>query len=803
MKKFYYIFVLIGFLFYVNNVYAYQSYNIGDMITYNGDDYYVIEKSDEEKNYVTLLKDKFLTSSEIEKYKGDIAEYGMYGKMGLYSAKDDSTMAKNYDDTKIKVVVDNWAELEFGNDLVNVDGYKSRLLNLADISNLGFSSDSNCSEAIISFHYKAKNNIDWSVTTKCDSSGNNCYYYYTFDNKNYKSCEADPVADQNGDIRICSDVYGDTTILNFLEVTDKTTNCIAQNSNLQSYTTNKEYRWLISDSQNFWTMVKQTISGENWIYHYKGSSNEIYYSTGNSASALNVRPVVNIKKSAIGNQQNYSIGDKITYKNEDYNVIYNTDSLQDYVTVLKYRPLSQIQIDIALNNDIDGKTQYFATSTCNGERMFITGCYNSFTSSNIQTILNNWYNDKVKAYDQFSIDDVKFRLLTLDELMDNFGYVRGNNGTASVIMKTDDTPEWIYDKSLSYWITGGEDDQKLNGAVTDIVDFIPVYSYSRIRPVIYLQKCTIGDKSCNPLACKEGSKPVYDKKVKYVGLYNVGDIIEVSGEKYYVLKESSIQSKFVTLLKIDPLTAEQVNKYGDSKYESENGEVPYNNDCYISYNGLNHYNSYDSTDYEKKCVGPYDNFSISKIVDNWANDVYGEDNLFEVDGYKSRMLTLDELSDALFYVERSERVYDVNWGWYTTTLNGPSLKTPEEISKSEYSSWILKEDYDGWSWSVKTYGAGDMKSLWAEQLSYVRPVINLDKCEIDGGCEYEDVIVGCEDEEGNFIPISKNGEEQVVTVPSTLSSISKIVFIISLFLIITGLGILTFNYYRAKKYTKK
>ena len=47
---------------------AYDSYQIGDIINFKGEEYYVINNSDANSNYVTVFKVKSLTPDEIYRY---------------------------------------------------------------------------------------------------------------------------------------------------------------------------------------------------------------------------------------------------------------------------------------------------------------------------------------------------------------------------------------------------------------------------------------------------------------------------------------------------------------------------------------------------------------------------------------------------------------------------------------------------------------------------------------------------------------------------------------------------------------
>lgn len=133
------------------NSFNHKSYFVGDIVRYNGNSYYVIENSDVNQNYITLLKKKPLTYYETIKYNNDydIRNYGDYelrnydtfGNVKFNEkcgANYSNPICNNYDTSSIKEIVDNWSK-DFEVDLIDVDGYKSRLLNVNEmIENLGY-----------------------------------------------------------------------------------------------------------------------------------------------------------------------------------------------------------------------------------------------------------------------------------------------------------------------------------------------------------------------------------------------------------------------------------------------------------------------------------------------------------------------------------------------------------------------------------------------------------------------------------------------------------------------------------------
>ena len=108
----------------------YRVYNIGDEVTYNGVDYYVIKDSDITEESVTLLKAEPLTVSEVNQYgaghvnrytrysvgKGTAKNVDGYGGMAYYSSETcgylndwiDDGCTNSYAQSEIKYVVDAW-----------------------------------------------------------------------------------------------------------------------------------------------------------------------------------------------------------------------------------------------------------------------------------------------------------------------------------------------------------------------------------------------------------------------------------------------------------------------------------------------------------------------------------------------------------------------------------------------------------------------------------------------------------------------------------------------------------------------
>ena len=108
-KNMYLLFFFIGLFIFNTNVKAYTSYNFGDIIKFNGEEYYVIENSNSKQNYVTLLKKEPLTSEEVNNNKGDIYLPLNTGQVPFYysnkcnSYSNTSGCKTNYEESNIKI----------------------------------------------------------------------------------------------------------------------------------------------------------------------------------------------------------------------------------------------------------------------------------------------------------------------------------------------------------------------------------------------------------------------------------------------------------------------------------------------------------------------------------------------------------------------------------------------------------------------------------------------------------------------------------------------------------------------------
>ena len=131
----------------IENETKYLKYYIGDEILYNNEKYIVIEKSGYNSDYVVALKKEFLTYDDIQNNKGNLDINVSEGDsdIGLMSYFYNTTCNDNlntdcnssYNNSHVKKILENWIN-PIENDLMEVNGYKVRLLDYDDLINLSY-----------------------------------------------------------------------------------------------------------------------------------------------------------------------------------------------------------------------------------------------------------------------------------------------------------------------------------------------------------------------------------------------------------------------------------------------------------------------------------------------------------------------------------------------------------------------------------------------------------------------------------------------------------------------------------------
>lgn len=246
--------------------------------------------------------------------------------------------------------------------------------------------------------------------------------------------------------------------------------------------------------------------------------------------------------------------------------------------------------------------------------------------------------------------------------------------------------------------------------------------------------------------------------------YNIGDTIKYRGEDYYIIDEDSSSNNYLTLLKSEPLTNDDLDKFASGiKFEKgeKYGLVPY-----FSSSTCN------SKDNESGCKNRYEDSDVKKILDNWANEFNGD--LVKVDGYKVRLLKYYNAGSA-------------------STDDGTCIHTvdvPNWLYNNYYTYWLMNT-IDDKEKSVIAFGNDStMCTQEVYKAKAVRPVINLKKCVIEDNCpvdEPEEKIEKKESEKPIIeTKVEPEKEKTIIEAENTFKTVSYIVIIIGSLLIISG-----------------
>ena len=495
-------------------------------------------------------------------------------------------------------------------------------------------------------------------------------------------------------------------------------------------------------------------------------------------------------------------------RNESYEIYSDSDENQTYIELLKEKPLTAQDIYKYSNGKYNTEqVPYYVSNTCNKNNK--TGCTTDFNKSLVKEILDNWAED-IFGGGIVEVNGYKTRLLTIEELVDRFAY-EPYLSSSITYRATADTNLHIYDFVRNYntsfrktWTMSPFEDSNYQVLTVGEVDYshLPNYyesayiyksavyededdifnpSYASIRPIFYVDKCYLGDYYCwntdeiilqddndvtndSGLVCKEGIN-YKTEKIYHYNKYKAGDVVEFNGEKYHVIEKSGTGKNYLTLLKDKELTIDELYKYGRDK----NGNLFVNKYIFgtndpekVVYEfadgsgGMAYYTSetckhelvWNGSSYNivggiyEGCKTNYQESDVKKVIDNWSSDKF-KDSLIEVNGYKSRLLNESDLIDNLGFEYSAGSTY--------LHING-SENSDWIFGNKNY--WTMMEHNDDYGKSILRVDVS--RQLLATNVMYsyynaVRPVINIDKCAIDGGCEIEEIQVedGCKEDVKN------------------------------------------------------
>ena len=760
------LFIFLIFIFIVR-VNAYDNYKAGDILEYNGKEYYVLYDSDGKDNYLTLMYKDYLTQEEINKFGGNTIKSSTYLTQ-FFDSSSHYVTSDRFNQTLMKEILDKWSK-DFSDDLVEVNGYKVRLLNNDDATNLDYIRRCQAINTFFTYYAKSTLNVS-SLDITLDPNDHTKEIATAIINGHTYTNPFNPGSDGNFQLycEACSgtDTLSHVNVLDYFNVTIGYY-CDDMAPLGRSLSNPNHYEWL---DGVYWTMIHMSIDG--------GPDN-VFFSSGDEFEETNkdakygFRPVINLKKSVLGSKTDYNIGDTVEYRNYKFHVIKNTDNSEDYVVLFRDNLFTQLEVYSILYGNGYGYTSYYSNPQhCSPEGDYVFFLF-SYNTSFVRNILNNWAVDNFNDFDLIKDINGEFvRLLSFDELKDNFAYEPGEAGYDVILTPTEDTPEWFI-PNTPFWVKSlyeSETGYHSGGFVLypQIAKPDEIYHYQAVRPILTVSKCAFNDSGCNKRYCKEGLTPVYEEITRSIKNYYTGETIIINNEKYMVVEDSEIEDKNVYIVKLLPLSLEEVNKYVDGSFNSENGSIPYNLKCFNKYNETGEYDA-------NLCNDSYDDSYYKKVVNNWALDKFK--NYF----YDSRLLTLDEVHSIFSYSSMPyfDYVNNVSFIKYEYTV-----ETPLEIKDNSYITpafdIINNETYFSY------YGSDELGNLYFSY--YVRPVISIDKCAIEGSCKIEQLIVGCLTPDGEIVP----PEVLDVPVENTLSNLSLIMLLIGIFGVVSGFLIIMF-----------
>ena len=393
------------------------------------------------------------------------------------------------------------------------------------------------------------------------------------------------------------------------------------------------------------------------------------------------------------NAYEFKAGDMVEYNNIKFYVISNKEGV---LTLLKARPLLKTDIDVnsitgmkkaeELNSyDFYKNTKYlympfYYCEECDYESVSI-----NYNDSLAKKVVDYWTENNINESDLVADSTgYKARLLSIDDAINSLGYQQIEIHSQKSYIYTDDSMK--LSSVNSTWTMSRIDDS------TNIANFLNGYilrkeinDFDMIAPVINIKPNNV------TLISKNSANYILQNQE-----YKVGDKIIYNGQEFYVLRDSSSSSDYVTLVKSEPLSYEEGYKYIDgyngkpaSSYIKNMNAilseliVPNSDKKYASVSFCSKNNG-QSADCEKN----YDASPIKYVVDNWSKELFGDGNLVEDEyTYKSRIINKDDLINYLHYengntliissefdvIQFTENSIDVKlYGCWTMSLVGDS-----------------------------------------------------------------------------------------------------------------------------------
>ena len=550
--------------------------------------------------------------------------------------------------------------------------------------------------------------------------------------------------------------------------------------------------------------------------------------------------------------EEFKSGDLVRYKDIAFYVLFDSDSTEDSVQLLKMVPLtheeinkytdnkaymsvsnSNIEYDKSDDTQLYGNMAFYYSDGCYNW-LYYDNCVNDYSTSNVKKVVDLWVQESINVDDIVEFEDGnQARLMSASEISVFDTTLDISNNSSSYYLKN--IPNWLSSHNYYSWTMNGitaryttsnNDSYSVEEVYTlhserysNISNYFmsqKTYSSGTVRPTLILKKNSISKVTFNEY---------HNNAIRE---YKIGDIINYNDTKFYVIKDSSESDSTVTLLKDKPLTKYELETYGEGyinnyiyKYNSNNvtpGEVIFDNGLYkVAYLSTDNCYYMSSGRNYTGCNQNYDISNVKHIVDNWTIGMINvSDTAIDEKGYSSRLIDSDDLTD-LGYISIQANTFgqdnfkagnDTPEFMLNDNTNGMLTMIPSYV----YKNWdnvlyygIAVAD-DGYSFVAK--------DIPDRVIGTVRPVVTLNKKEIAPKItnveEIEDTVSNDSESNNIEVDIETNVDNSnVVTdmntnlnnslsvvVPNTLSGKNIVLIIIGI--IISVVGVITFIKFKRK-----
>ena len=172
--------------------------------------------------------------------------------------------------------------------------------------------------------------------------------------------------------------------------------------------------------------------------------------------------------------------------------------------------------------------------------------------------------------------------------------------------------------------------------------------------------------------------------------YRVGNIIKYNDTYFYVIKKSNSDENTVTLLKMEPLTVDEVNEI------IPNAATGYPYWTWLTKYGKMGFKLDRNCPNSSNCSVSYEQSDAKYVVDNWSNNFFGENNV-----KSARLISLNDLSDSLNLelnrVSDTEievaNMYSVSWLFDSTkTYETVYFWTMDQNDRKSSHIWTIGND---------------------------------------------------------------------------------------------------------------